>query len=141
AQAQRNRVVVDLFQMAGNLERLHDLRSGFKPVQTTKLLRYQLTRQSGIQIDDRRHGKVVTFPDLEVRWVVCRRDLERAGSELHLHGLIRNDRYPPVGERNAGFLALNPFNPFVSRVHRDSAVSEDRLWAHRGDSDLAAVIE
>src|SRR5699024_3851153 len=28
-----------------------------------------------------------------------------------------------------------------SRVHRDSAVSEDRLWAHRGDSDLAAVIE
>ena len=41
----------------------------------------------------------VLSPDLEVVGVVARRDLERAGAELRIDVVVRDDRQPPPDER------------------------------------------
>ena len=103
----------------------------------------QLARIGGhppVQADDRRLGQAVVAADLEVRRVVARRHLERAGSELRLDALVRDHRHAPLHERHDHLAADEVAVALVVRMDCDGDVGEDRRRADGRDRDVAVPV-
>ena len=86
------------------------------------------------------HGdllEAVPAADLEVALVVARGDLERAGPELGVHVVVRDDRQPAAHERQDRRLPDQARVALVRRVNRDRGVGQHRLGPDRGDRDRA----
>ncbi len=80
--------------------------------------------------------------DLEVGGVVGGRDLEGAGAELGLDGLVGDDGNGPVDDGKHDVLADQPGEAGVVGVHGDGGVAEIGLGARRGDRHVPrAVLE
>src|SRR5581483_10653929 len=94
-------VVLALLEQAALLAPGQDLLLGF-------LLREPLeARRSdeAVGADAARLRQTVVAPDLEVRRVVCGRDLEGACSEVALDALVRDHRHAVLGPRHDHFAA------------------------------------
>ena len=79
--------------------------------------------------------------DLEVDWVVARRDLERTRAKFDLDPLVRNDRDLPTDHRHDRELAKHRRVARIVGMHRDRDVGENRDGTHRGDRDLATAFD
>ena len=90
-------------------------------------------------IDDRL-GQPVVAADLEVERIVAGRDLERAGAELAVDPLVRDDRHAPLDVRDDHLAADRVAVARVVRVHRDGDVGEDRRRPHGRDRDAVAAV-
>ena len=95
---------------------------------------------AAVGADHHRLGQAVRAADLEVGGVVPGGDLERAGAELGLDALVRDDRHPPLDEGDDGFFADQMAISLVVGVHRDGHVGEDRRRTHRRDRDVARSV-
>ena len=91
-----------------------------------------------VGVHDVRHLEPVAFPDFKVRLVVRGRDLEHAGAELELDGLVADDRDRLLifeRERPDRVLADVFRVAFVLRVDGDRGVARNRLGARRRDGE------
>ena len=85
-------------------------------------------------------GEAVVAADLEVRRVVARRDLERAGAELALHALVGDHRHAPLDEGDDDLLADEVAVPLVVGMDGDRDVGEDRRRPNGRDRDVAGAV-
>ena len=88
-------------------------------------------------VDDLYLFEIVALADKEVVGIVRRGDLDAAGAELGVDHVVLNDGDDASHERYDDLFAYEVAVLLVARVYRDSAVSEDRLWARRHDDDAA----
>ncbi len=95
---------------------------------------------AAVRPDHGQLGKPVVAADREVGRVVARRDLQRAGPELHLDALVGDDRDMPLDERDDDLLADEIAVALVVGMHRDGDVGEDRRRPHRRDRDVAGAV-
>ena len=130
----RRGIVLNLLDIAGVLEHLDDLPAGLETV-----LAYQdlgVFGQASAVVDDIDDREVVTQADLIVVSVMRRRDLEAAGTEIHLDIVVLDDGYLLVDERDKDFLALHPEMALVIGVDADGGIGHDGLRTRRGHHDV-----
>ena len=82
----------------------------------------------------------VRAADVEVGEVVRRRDLQRAGAELRVDALVRDDLELAPQQRQGGRLADDVLVALVVGVHGHGRVAEHRLRPRGGDGDAAAAL-
>ena len=97
--------------------------------------------QLAIETDRRERLEAMILADLEVDWVVARRDLERTRTELDLDALVRNDRDLATDHRDNRELAKHRRVARIVGMHCDRDVGENRDGTHRGDRDLATALD
>ena len=119
--------------LASRFQLRHEPLARFLRRQTSVVARGGVHRAVEVHHVDR--GQVVALRDLEVRRVVRRSELHRAGAELHLHHFVGHDRADPPGVWNAHVHADERFEARIVRMHRHADVAEDRLGARGGDGD------
>ena len=85
------RVWLDSDHEAAALETLHRYRPRLVDAEPRVRFSNVLRHRAAVG-DDHRHGKIVALGHLEVRVIVSRGDLYRAGAELAIHEFIRDDR-------------------------------------------------
>ncbi len=78
--------------------------------------------------------------DLEVDGVVAGRDLERARPELGIDEVVRDDRHPPLDERDHDLPAHHVAVPLVVGVHCHGDVGEHRGRPRGGDRDRSRAV-
>ena len=78
----------------------------------------------------------MTLPDVEVGRVMARRDLERAGAELPVHGGVADDLHPALDHGHQDLSPDQTSPPVVLGVHRDGRVGQDRLRPRRRDDHV-----
>jgi hypothetical protein len=83
--------------------------------------------------DDRQLGQLVAPADLEVDGVVAGRDLERAGSERGLDGLVRDHRNAALDVGDDDLAAHDVAVALVRGMHGDGDVGQDRGRANGRD--------
>ena len=85
-------------------------------------------------------GEAVAPADLEVGGVVRRRDLDRAGAERRIDGVVGHDRGSSRSTSGKPELACPTRSAvtLVLRMHGDGGVAQHRLGARGGDGDMAA---
>ncbi len=93
-------------------------------------------RHAPCLVDDGEHGQPVSLADLEVGRVVARRDLQRAGAERRIYGLVRDDGHAPLRDRDEDVLADVALPALVVGVHGDGDVGHDRLGACGRDDQV-----
>ena len=81
--------------------------------------------------------QVVALADLVVGLVVRGRDLEHAGAEALLHGVVADDG-DGLAMQRAPDLAADEVRPFPARFHRQRGVGHDGLGTGGGDGEVAA---
>src|SRR5206468_8252396 len=89
------------------------------------------------------HGQLleaVVAADLEVRRVVTRGDLERAGAELALDPLVGDHRHTPLDEGDDDLLPDEVAVALIVGMDRDRDIGEDRRGPHRRDRDFAGAV-
>ena len=89
------------------------------------------------------HGELrepVRLPDVEVHRIVARGDLDRAGAELGIDTIVRDDRDAPLGDGHDRLLPDEVAVALVVRMHRDGDVREHGRRAHRGNRELAFAL-
>ena len=98
-------------------------------------------RQRAVPVDGGDRFQAVPLADLEVELVVSRRDLERAGAELGIDGVVGDDRHQPLeaAQRQADEPSVVRLPAFIFGMHGDGDVGRDRLGPRRRDGD--AVVQ
>ena len=84
-------------------------------------------------VDNLQDGEVVTEADFIVVDVVGGRNLEAAGTEVHLHVIVLDDGDLPVNQGDEHLLAIEPEVAFVLGVHADGGIGHDGLRTGGGN--------
>ena len=131
-------VLLYALQQPRLLEVFHNLDAGLKAVQPRVGAGLGVHRAVGVH--DRDDGQPVALAEVEVCRVMARRDLEGAGAELRLDGIVANDGDAPAEDGQHHFLADELRVARVVGVHGNGGVAEQRLGAGRRDSQAAVAI-
>ena len=84
--------------------------------------------------------QLMPLSDLKVVGIVSRSHLDRAGSEIHLHIVIRHHRNLPVHDRQDHFFPYQVGIPFVGGIDSHAGIAQHGLGTRgRHDHALAAV--
>ena len=87
------------------------------------------------RVDDRDHRQTVALSDVEVGGVVARSDLERAGAELRINGIVGDELDAALDHRHEDIASDERLPAFVVGMHRDGHVGHDRLRARGRDDE------
>ncbi len=93
-----------------------------------------------VEPDDGELRKPVRAADLEVHRVVAGRDLHRAGAELRIDAVVRDDRDPPLRDGQNRLLPDELAVALVLGVNGDGDIREHRRRAHGRDRDVARAV-
>ena len=116
-------VVLDPFQQSQPFQLFGDRRPGGEPFHP-RVLRPGCVGNAPVEPDDVHDGQALALADLKVHHVMPRRDLERAGAELHLDGRIANHRNFAAYDGQHCHLANLILIAFVVRVHRHAGIAQ-----------------
>ncbi len=84
--------------------------------------------------------EVVAHSDFKVVRIVCRRDFNRAATEVGLDVFVRNDWDLSVRQRQIQGFSDKIHVSFVARVNGDSRIAEHRFGTRRRDRYIAASV-
>ncbi len=130
---------LDLFEKARGFQLGNDGSARLETIEALETLRRgQADSRIGRQDVDARQAVAAT--DLEVGGVVRGRDLDRAGAEGRIHGIVGDDRNQAIGERQTKLLADQSSIALVSGMHRDGGIAEHRLRPRCRHGDMAASL-
>ncbi len=93
-----------------------------------------------VRIHDVDRLEIVLLADLKIVLVVRRRDFQRAGAEVGLDVLVRNDRNFAAQQREHGQLADEIAVAFVLGMHGDARIAQHRFRTCRGDRNMAGAV-
>src|SRR5215210_7433565 len=85
-------------------------------------------------------GQAEPFADLEVVWVVGRRDLEDAGAEAGVDVVVGEDLYLALDERHLHPATDQASVALVVGVDDEGRIPEHRLWTGREDLGVGLTI-
>ena len=100
----------------------------------------RVSAHAPVEADHGELGKPVRTPDLEVHGVVPGSDLERAGAELGIDLVVRDDWHLPLDEGDDDLPADELAVALVVRVDGDGDVGEDGRRPHGGDRHVARAV-
>jgi hypothetical protein len=134
ARADRVAITLRLLQLPPLAKPLDDQCSRFLLCEPHELA--SLFVHAAVRRQHHRFRQPVRTANLEVDGVVARRHLERAGTELGIDSLVRDDGNAPLEEGHDD-LAPDEFGvPLVPRVHGNRDIGKDRRRANRGDRNV-----
>ena len=84
--------------------------------------------------------QIVAKPDLKVVGVVGGRNFHDAGSEIHFHVIVGNDRNFTVNKRQNKRFAHNVFVAFIVRVDGDRRIAQKGFGTRGGKFQIAASV-
>ena len=121
-------------KQAERIKRRHDRLSRRKSLHPSERLR-RVSHNVRRLIQDRQRWQVVSQTDLAVVRIVCWRHLHRTSAERLVNKVVTKDRDGAVNKRNDHALSDQLRVAWIAWVHRNGAVTEQRLWARGGDND------
>ena len=98
-------------------------------------IRPRILVHAGVVVHDVDLRQVVPQPGLKVVGIVSRRDFNRAGTELRIGQLVRDDRNLPIHQWQQDFLPVQMFVALVPGIDGDSGVSQHGLGTRGGHND------
>ena len=134
--AYRRGVFLCLDEVSGLLEHPGDLPARLEAVFAHEYLR--LLVETAVVVDDFEHLEIVPEPYGVVVDIVRRGHLEAAGTEVHFHIVVLDDRDFLVYQRDEHFLAAQVVIPFVGGVYADGGVGHDGLGTGGRYHDIVA---
>ena len=138
AVAHRVAVVLHFFQQAQALQFLGHGLAGVEAL--SALVLAGLVGHVAVKADDVDDFQAVPFANLKVGDVVARGNLQGAGAELHLDGLVAHDGYGPVHDGQHGLLAHEGGVAGVFGVHGHAGVAQHGLGTGGGHGYPAAAV-
>ena len=121
-------------EQAERIERRHDrlpCRESLHPSERLRRVSHNVRRL----IQDRRRWEVVAQSNLAVVRIVCWRHLHRTSAERLVNEVVAKDRDGAVNKRNDYALADQLRVARITWMHRNGAITEQRLRSCGGDND------